>query len=80
MEFRELLIALVVIWLAAKLAAEGMQRIGQTATLGELLAGVVIGAASAFLFTPPPRYRSRTATGSTSGSFQALSNSAFVGA
>ncbi len=43
MEFRELLIALVVIWLAAKLAAEGMERIGQTAVLGELLAGVVIG-------------------------------------
>jgi len=42
-EFRELLIALVVIWLAAKLAAEGMERIGQTAVLGELLAGVVIG-------------------------------------
>jgi Na+:H+ antiporter len=42
-EFRELLIALVVIWLAARLAAEGMERIGQTAVLGELLAGVVIG-------------------------------------
>jgi Na+:H+ antiporter len=42
-EFRELLIALVIIWLAAKLAAEGMERIGQTAVLGELLAGVVIG-------------------------------------
>jgi Kef-type K+ transport system membrane component KefB len=42
-EFRELLIALVVVWLAAKLAAEGMERIGQTAVLGELLAGVVIG-------------------------------------
>ena len=43
MEFRELLIALVVIWLAARLAAEGMERIGQTAVLGELLAGVLIG-------------------------------------
>ena len=43
MEFRELLIALVVIWLAAKLAAEGMERIGQTAVLGELIAGVLIG-------------------------------------
>jgi Kef-type K+ transport system membrane component KefB len=42
-EFRGLLVALVVIWLAAKLAAEGMERIGQTAVLGELLAGVVIG-------------------------------------
>ena len=43
MELSELLIALAVIWLAAKLAAEGMERIGQTAVLGELLAGVVIG-------------------------------------
>ena len=43
MEFRQLLIALVVIWLAARLAAEGMERIGQTAVLGELLAGVLIG-------------------------------------
>jgi Kef-type K+ transport system membrane component KefB len=42
-EVRELLIALVIIWLAGKLAAEGMERIGQTAVLGELLAGVVIG-------------------------------------
>jgi Na+:H+ antiporter len=43
MELRELLLGLVVVWLAAKLAAEGMERIGQTAVLGELLAGVVIG-------------------------------------
>jgi Na+:H+ antiporter len=39
----ELLIGLVLVWLAAKLAGEGMERIGQTAVLGELLAGVVIG-------------------------------------
>jgi Kef-type K+ transport system membrane component KefB len=38
-----LLLGLVVIWLAAKLAGEGMDRIGQTAVLGELLAGVIIG-------------------------------------
>lgn len=43
MEFRELLIGLVVVWLAAKAGGEGMQRIGQTAVLGELLAGVIIG-------------------------------------
>jgi Kef-type K+ transport system membrane component KefB len=43
MEFRELLLSLALIWLAAKLAGEGMERIGQTAVLGELLAGVVIG-------------------------------------
>ena len=43
MEFRELLIGLVLIWLASEAAGEGMERIGQTAVLGELLAGVLIG-------------------------------------
>ncbi|HET8530469.1 MAG TPA: cation:proton antiporter [Methylomirabilota bacterium] len=43
MELRELLLGLVVVWLAAKLAGEGMERIGQTAVLGELLAGIVVG-------------------------------------
>jgi Kef-type K+ transport system membrane component KefB len=43
MEFRELLLGLVLVWLAAKLAGEGMERIGQTAVLGELLAGVLLG-------------------------------------
>lgn len=43
MEFRELLVGLVLVWLAAKVAGEGMERIGQTAVLGELLAGVLIG-------------------------------------
>lgn len=43
MEFRELLLGLVLVWLAAKAAGEGMERIGQTVVLGELLAGVVIG-------------------------------------
>jgi Kef-type K+ transport system membrane component KefB len=42
-EFRELLLGLVLVWLAAKMAGEGMERIGQTAVLGELLAGVLIG-------------------------------------
>jgi Kef-type K+ transport system membrane component KefB len=42
-EFRDLLLGLVLVWLAAKLAGEGMERIGQTAVLGELLAGVIIG-------------------------------------
>jgi Kef-type K+ transport system membrane component KefB len=42
-EFRDLLVGLVLIWLAAKLAGEAMERIGQTAVLGELLAGVLIG-------------------------------------
>jgi Kef-type K+ transport system membrane component KefB len=43
MEFRDLLVGLVLVWLAAKVAGEAMERIGQTAVLGELLAGVLIG-------------------------------------
>ena len=43
MELRELLVGLALVWLAAKLAGEGMERLGQTAVLGELLAGVLIG-------------------------------------
>jgi len=43
MDFRELLVGLVVVWLAAKIAGEGMERLGQTAVLGELLAGIAIG-------------------------------------
>jgi Kef-type K+ transport system membrane component KefB len=43
MEFRDLLLGLVLVWLAAKAAGEAMERIGQTAVLGELLAGVLIG-------------------------------------
>ncbi len=43
MTFHELLIGLIVVLLAAKLAGEAMERLGQTPVLGELLAGVVIG-------------------------------------
>ena len=43
MEMRDLLIGLVLVWLVSKLAGEGVERIGQTAVLGELLAGVIIG-------------------------------------
>ncbi len=43
MELRELLLGLVIAWLAAKLAGEGMERLVQTAVLGELLAVVLIG-------------------------------------
>ena len=43
MTLPDLLLALVLILLAAKLAGEGMERLGQTAVLGELLAGVLIG-------------------------------------
>ena len=42
-EFRDLLLGLVLVWLAAKVAGEAMERVGQTAVLGELLAGVLIG-------------------------------------
>ena len=38
MEVRDLLLGLVLVWLASKVAGEGMERIGQTAVLGELLA------------------------------------------
>ncbi|MBI2544841.1 MAG: hypothetical protein HYW16_06445 [Candidatus Rokubacteria bacterium] len=41
----ELLLSLVIVWLAAKLAGEAMERVGQTAVLGELLAGVIVGPA-----------------------------------
>ena len=43
MESADLLLGLALIWLAAKAAGEAMERIGQTAVLGELLAGVIIG-------------------------------------
>lgn len=43
MDLGHLLVGLVIVWLAAKAAGEGMERLGQTAVLGELLAGVVIG-------------------------------------
>ena len=43
MEFRDLLLGLVLVWVAAKVAGEALERIGQTAVLGELLAGVIIG-------------------------------------
>jgi Na+:H+ antiporter len=43
MEVRELLLGLVLVWVVAKAAGEAMERIGQTAVLGELLAGVFIG-------------------------------------
>jgi Kef-type K+ transport system membrane component KefB len=40
---KELLLGLALVWLVAKLAGEGMERVGQTAVLGELLAGVIVG-------------------------------------
>lgn len=43
MHLAELLFGLALVWVTAKLAGEGMERLGQTAVLGELLAGVIIG-------------------------------------
>jgi Kef-type K+ transport system membrane component KefB len=43
METPSLLLSLIVVWLAAKIAAETLQRLGQTAVTGELLAGVLVG-------------------------------------
>jgi Kef-type K+ transport system membrane component KefB len=43
MELRELLLGLAVIWIATRFAGELMERIGQPAVLGELLAGVLVG-------------------------------------
>lgn len=43
MHISGLLFGLAVVWFAGKLAGEGMERLGQTAVLGELLAGVLIG-------------------------------------
>ena len=43
MELRPLSVRLVLVWLAAKVAGEGLERIGFTAGLGELVAGVIVG-------------------------------------
>ncbi len=43
MTLADLLLSLAIVWFAAKLAGEGMERLGQPAVLGELLAGVLIG-------------------------------------
>jgi Kef-type K+ transport system membrane component KefB len=42
-DLRELLLGLAVIWIATRLAGEAMERLGQPAVLGELLAGVLVG-------------------------------------
>jgi len=63
MESADFLSTLVVIWLAAKLAAEAMQRLGQTAVLGELLAGVLIGPAALALAHPSERLEGLAAIG-----------------
>lgn len=42
-DMTHLLVALVVVWVAAKAGGEAATRIGQPAVLGELLAGVLVG-------------------------------------
>jgi Kef-type K+ transport system membrane component KefB len=46
------LFALVVVWVAAKLGGEATQRLGQTALVGELLAGFLIGPSALAVVTP----------------------------
>jgi Kef-type K+ transport system membrane component KefB len=46
------LFSLVVVWVAAKLGGEAAQRLGQTALVGELLAGFVIGPSALAVVTP----------------------------
>jgi Kef-type K+ transport system membrane component KefB len=55
MESVHFLSTLIIVWLAAKIAGEAMQRLGQTAVLGELLAGVVVGPAALGLVAPSER-------------------------
>ena len=50
----ELLVGLVAIWLGAKLGGEAMERVGQPAVVGELLAGVLIGPGVLGLIHPSP--------------------------
>ena len=46
------LFSLVVVWVAAKLGGEAAQRLGQTALVGELLAGFLIGPSALAVVTP----------------------------
>lgn len=52
METSAFLSSLIVVWVSAKMAGEMMQRLGQTAVVGELLAGVVIGPGALGLVGP----------------------------
>jgi Kef-type K+ transport system membrane component KefB len=47
--------ALIIVWLAAKIAGEGLERLGQAAVLGELVAGIVIGPAVLGIVRPTDR-------------------------
>jgi len=52
MDSSALLFSLVIVWLAAKVGGEITQRLGQTALVGELLAGFVIGPGALALVAP----------------------------
>lgn len=52
MEMPTFLPSLIIVWLAAKIAGEAMQRLGQTAVVGELVAGVVIGPGALAVVAP----------------------------
>ena len=52
MESSALLFSLAVVWVAAKLGGEAAQRLGQTALVGELLAGFLIGPSALGVVTP----------------------------
>jgi len=52
MDSSALLFSLVVVWLAARLGGEAMLRLGQTAVVGELLAGFVIGPGALAVVAP----------------------------
>jgi len=52
MESSPLLFSLVVVWVAAKLGGEATQRLGQTALVGELFAGFLIGPSVLAVVTP----------------------------
>jgi Kef-type K+ transport system membrane component KefB len=52
MDSSALLFSLVVVWLAARLGGEAMLRLGQTAVVGELLAGLAIGPGALAVVAP----------------------------
>jgi Kef-type K+ transport system membrane component KefB len=52
MDSSALLFSLVVVWLAARLGGEAMLRLGQTAVVGELLAGLAIGPGALAIVAP----------------------------
>lgn len=52
----DLILALLLLFLAARLAGEGMERIHQSPMLGEVLAGILLGPAILHLIDPDPAF------------------------